>query len=146
MVSAASLSLQYVNSTNCIVRSCMRVYGGGWLYGWAYDPLYVKCELSVAICLHIYCYSNKSLPLPLRVSHIFSTSHLTCSSWLLRKKMNVLPSSLQSLSIHSPMTPILNDGCAHSVTNIQLLRQYIHEPLNVNLSLFISFDFFALGS
>ena len=33
-VIAANLSLQYVNSMNCMVISCLGVSGGGWLYGW----------------------------------------------------------------------------------------------------------------
>ena len=32
-VSAVNLSLQYVNSMNCIVIPVVGVYGGGWLYG-----------------------------------------------------------------------------------------------------------------
>ena len=33
-VSVANLSLQYVNSMNCMVISCIGVFGGGLLYGW----------------------------------------------------------------------------------------------------------------
>ena len=33
-VSMANLSLQYVNSINYVVISGVRVFGGGWLYGW----------------------------------------------------------------------------------------------------------------
>ena len=33
-VSVANLSLQYLNSMNCMVISCVGVSGGGWLYGW----------------------------------------------------------------------------------------------------------------
>ena len=33
-VSLENLSLQYVNSINCMVTSSVGVYGGGWLYGW----------------------------------------------------------------------------------------------------------------
>ena len=33
-VSAENLSLQYVNSMNCMVISGVEVSGGGWLYGW----------------------------------------------------------------------------------------------------------------
>jgi hypothetical protein len=33
-VSATNLSLQYVNSINCMVSSGVGASGGGWLYGW----------------------------------------------------------------------------------------------------------------
>ena len=51
-VSVANLSLQYVKSMNCMVRSGVRVYGGGWLYGW--PMMHNMSGLSLALQWHLW--------------------------------------------------------------------------------------------
>ena len=50
-VSAANLSLQYVNFTNCMVISGVGVSGGGRLYGW--PMMHIMSGLSLALHWHL---------------------------------------------------------------------------------------------
>ena len=49
-VSAANLSLQYVNFMNCMVVPGVGVFDGGWLYGW--HMMHIMSGLSLALQLH----------------------------------------------------------------------------------------------
>jgi hypothetical protein len=50
-VSAANLSLQYVNSMNCMVVPCVGVSGGARLYGW--PMMHIMSGLSLALQWHL---------------------------------------------------------------------------------------------
>ena len=47
LVSVENLSLQYVNSMNCIEIYAVGLSGGGWLYGW--PKMHSKSGLSLAL-------------------------------------------------------------------------------------------------
>jgi hypothetical protein len=49
VVSTVNLSLQYVNSINCVVIYGVGASGGGWLYGWPR-----MCGLSLALWWHLW--------------------------------------------------------------------------------------------
>ena len=61
-VSVANLSLQYVNSINCMVISGVGVSGGGWLYGW--PMMHSMSGLSLALQWHLW------------VPHVHGSSHV----------------------------------------------------------------------
>ncbi len=60
-VLVANLSLQYVNSMNCMVISGVGVSGGGWLYGW--PRMHSMSGLSLALQWHLW------------ESHVHGSSH-----------------------------------------------------------------------
>ena len=67
-VSTANLSLQYVNSMNCMVVPSVGVSGGGRLYGW--PMMHIMLGLSLALQWHLW------------VLHVHGSSHGgTVLSW-----------------------------------------------------------------
>ena len=67
-VYAVNLSLQYVNSMNCMVILVVRVSGGGWLYG---------CPMT-----HNISSLHRALQWHLWVPHVHGNSHVgTVFSW-----------------------------------------------------------------
>ena len=62
------MSLQYVNSMNCIVIVGVGAYGGGELYGW--PIMHIMSGLSLALQWHLW------------VSHVHGSNHVgTVFSW-----------------------------------------------------------------